>query len=200
MFLCSLTIKHTRLVFAERTPGFACRAFSDTSLLCFMVKEHTNKCSCYIVVYKCIYIDIFVLGLETCTDREDSIYMSPSTGNKANANYEQICFMRQLWVSNPGPLSLRRRFTTHIVNIDLNRASNGAMLIASGHCQAISDRLHHVYGYFKDSKKNLDTIKLYIDWKLPNYIEKMYGSLPPSDGGGIQDIVLQNSRFIITKK
>ena len=29
------------------TPGFACCAFSDTTLVCFIVNEHTTKCSHY---------------------------------------------------------------------------------------------------------------------------------------------------------
>ena len=27
--------------------GFACRAFSETTLVCFIVNEHTTKCSRY---------------------------------------------------------------------------------------------------------------------------------------------------------
>ena len=45
----SLTTKHTRVVSTKCTPGFACRAFSDTTLVCFIVNEHTTKCSHYIV-------------------------------------------------------------------------------------------------------------------------------------------------------
>ena len=33
------------------TPGFACRAFSDTTLVCFIVNEHTTKCSHYTAAY-----------------------------------------------------------------------------------------------------------------------------------------------------
>ena len=43
-------MKHTRLVSTKCTPGFACRAFSDTTLVCFIVNEHTTKCSHYSVV------------------------------------------------------------------------------------------------------------------------------------------------------
>ena len=46
-FHCSLTMKHTRVVSTKCTPGFACRAFSDTTLVCFIVNEHTTKCSCF---------------------------------------------------------------------------------------------------------------------------------------------------------
>ena len=45
--MCSLTMKHTRVVSTKCTPGFACRAFSDTTLVCFIVNEHTTKCSHY---------------------------------------------------------------------------------------------------------------------------------------------------------
>ena len=45
--MCSLTMKHTRVVSTKCTPGFACRAFSDTTLVCFIVNEHTTKCSRY---------------------------------------------------------------------------------------------------------------------------------------------------------
>ena len=40
-------MKHTRVVSTKCTPGFACRAFSDTTLVCFIVNEHTTKCSHY---------------------------------------------------------------------------------------------------------------------------------------------------------
>ena len=48
LVVCSLTMKHTRVVSTKCTPGFACRAFSDTTLVCFIVNEHTTKCSHYI--------------------------------------------------------------------------------------------------------------------------------------------------------
>ena len=47
MVVCSLTMKHTRVVSTKCNPGFACRAFSDTTLVCFIVNEHTTKCSHY---------------------------------------------------------------------------------------------------------------------------------------------------------
>ena len=40
-------MKHTRVVSTKCTPGFACRAFSDTTLVCFILNEHTTKCSRY---------------------------------------------------------------------------------------------------------------------------------------------------------
>ena len=40
-------MKHTRVVSTKCTPGFACRAFSDTTLVCFIVNEHIIKCSRY---------------------------------------------------------------------------------------------------------------------------------------------------------
>ena len=40
-------MKHTQVVSTKCTPGFACRAFSDTTLVCFIVNEHTTKCSRY---------------------------------------------------------------------------------------------------------------------------------------------------------
>ena len=40
-------MKHTRVVSTKCTPGFACRTFSDTTLVCFIVNEHTTKCSHY---------------------------------------------------------------------------------------------------------------------------------------------------------
>ena len=43
-------MKHTRVVSTKCTPGFACRAFSDTTLVCFIVNEHTTKCSHYIAI------------------------------------------------------------------------------------------------------------------------------------------------------
>ena len=39
-------MKHTRVV-SKGTPGFACCAFNDTILVCFIVNEHTTKYSCY---------------------------------------------------------------------------------------------------------------------------------------------------------
>ena len=38
---------HTRVVSIKCTPGFACRAFSATTRVCFIVNEHTTKCSHY---------------------------------------------------------------------------------------------------------------------------------------------------------
>ena len=55
--MCSLTMKHTRVVSTKCTPGFACRAFSDTTLVCFIVNEHTTKCSRYIAD-KLAYTDL----------------------------------------------------------------------------------------------------------------------------------------------
>ena len=46
-------MKHTRVVSTKCTPGFACRAFSDTTLVCFIVNEHTTKCSRYSITYAC---------------------------------------------------------------------------------------------------------------------------------------------------
>ena len=40
-------MNHTRVVSTKYTPGFVCRAFSDTTLVCFIVNEHTTKCSHY---------------------------------------------------------------------------------------------------------------------------------------------------------
>ena len=40
-------MKHTRVVSTKCTPGFACRAFIDTTLVCFIVNEQTTKCSRY---------------------------------------------------------------------------------------------------------------------------------------------------------
>ena len=40
-------MKHTRVVSTKCTPGFASRAFNDTTLVCFIVNEHTTKCSHY---------------------------------------------------------------------------------------------------------------------------------------------------------
>ena len=50
--MCSLTMKHTRVVSTKCTLGFACRAFSDTNLVWFIVNEHTTKCSHYILKSK----------------------------------------------------------------------------------------------------------------------------------------------------
>ena len=47
-------MKHTRVVSTKCTPGFACRAFSDTNLVCVIVNAHTAKCSRY---------DILSIGL-----------------------------------------------------------------------------------------------------------------------------------------
>ena len=43
-------MKHTRVVSTKCTPGFACRAFSDTTLVCFIVNEQTTKCSRYKII------------------------------------------------------------------------------------------------------------------------------------------------------
>ena len=46
-WLCVHWQWNTRVVSTKCTPGFACRAFSDTTLVCFIVNEHTTKCSRY---------------------------------------------------------------------------------------------------------------------------------------------------------
>ena len=53
-------MKHTRVVSTKCTPGFACRAFSDTTLVCFIVNEHTTKCSHYIK-----WIEYILWGIPT---------------------------------------------------------------------------------------------------------------------------------------
>ena len=45
MVVCSLTMKHTRVVLTKCTPGFACRAFSDITLVCFIVNDYNMVCS-----------------------------------------------------------------------------------------------------------------------------------------------------------
>ena len=50
-WLCVHWQWHTRVVSTKCTPGFTCRAFSDTTLVCFIVNEHTTKCSHYIPFY-----------------------------------------------------------------------------------------------------------------------------------------------------
>ena len=46
-------MKHTRAVSAECSSGFACHACSNITLVCFIVNEHTTKCSRYSdVVYE----------------------------------------------------------------------------------------------------------------------------------------------------
>ena len=41
-------MEHTRVVLLNaRQAKKACRAFSDTTLVCFIVNEHTTKCSRY---------------------------------------------------------------------------------------------------------------------------------------------------------
>ena len=52
-------MKQTRVVSTKCTPGFACRAFSDTTLVCFIVNERTTKCSRYIDVPR-IFLPRFV--------------------------------------------------------------------------------------------------------------------------------------------
>ena len=59
MVVCCLTMKQTRVVSTKCTPGFACRAFSDTTLVCFIVNERTTKCSRYIDVPR-IFLPRFV--------------------------------------------------------------------------------------------------------------------------------------------
>ena len=59
LVVCSLTMKHTRVVSTKCTPGFACRAFSDTTLVCFIVNEHTTKCSHYIITHAPVHINDF---------------------------------------------------------------------------------------------------------------------------------------------
>ena len=49
-------MKHTWVVSTKCTPGFACRAFSDTTLVCFIVNEHSTKCSHYINVYMILHL------------------------------------------------------------------------------------------------------------------------------------------------
>ena len=51
-------MKHTRVVSTKCTPGFACRAFSDTTLVCFIVNEHTTKCSRYRNIHQFREIDL----------------------------------------------------------------------------------------------------------------------------------------------
>ena len=52
-------MKHTRVVSTKCTPGFACRAFSDTTLVCFIVNEHTTKCSRYKHMSLIILVDMY---------------------------------------------------------------------------------------------------------------------------------------------
>ena len=56
-------MKHTRVVSTKCTPGFACRAFSDTTLVCFIVNEHTTKCSRYIITSRIPVSIISILGI-----------------------------------------------------------------------------------------------------------------------------------------
>ena len=57
-------MKHTRVVSTKCTPGFACRAFSDTTLVCFIVNEHTTKCSRFMNT-RMLKLNICVLQLNT---------------------------------------------------------------------------------------------------------------------------------------
>ena len=52
-------MKPTRVVSTKCTPGFACRAFSDTTLVCFIVNEHTTKCSHYKIMEQSYDIYIY---------------------------------------------------------------------------------------------------------------------------------------------
>ena len=51
-----LRVRDTRVVSTKCTPGFACCAFSDTTLVCFIVNEHTTKCSNYKLFVHCSFI------------------------------------------------------------------------------------------------------------------------------------------------
>ena len=51
-------MKHTRVVSTKCTPGFACRAFSYTTLVCFIVNEHTTKGSHYNNTYQYFWLSI----------------------------------------------------------------------------------------------------------------------------------------------
>ena len=62
LVVCSLTMKHTRVVSTKCTPGFACLAFSGTTLVCFIVNEHTNKCSRYRNIHM-VYLWFVLLGV-----------------------------------------------------------------------------------------------------------------------------------------
>ena len=63
-------MKHTRVVSTKCTPGFVCRAFSDTTRVCFIVNEHTTKCSRYSTkqMYHVTYCRLDIL-LEAAYDK-----------------------------------------------------------------------------------------------------------------------------------
>ena len=82
-------MKHTRVVSTKCTPGFACRAFSDTTLVCFIVNEHTTKCSRYIITHPWASYQIPRIAGCACA------------GNAGNV-FPRRRFQRKLLVSDPG--------------------------------------------------------------------------------------------------
>ena len=78
-------MKHTRVVSTKCTPGFACRAFSDTILVCFIVNEHTTKCS----RYRNIQGDVHLhnqnnLGKESVVKKVINGHKNPNDGRDEN--------------------------------------------------------------------------------------------------------------------
>ena len=72
-------MKHTRVVSTKCTPGFACRAFSDTTLVCFIVNEHTTKCSRYDIhitylVTPQLFMDILIWTILSPTNLNRMIF------------------------------------------------------------------------------------------------------------------------------
>ena len=99
-------MKHTRVVSTKCTPGFACRAFSDTTLVCFIVNEHTTKCSRYNTDYNNI-----------------SCYMATS-GKTSQVHYNSQChitkshaYISVVWFENVGLSSWwRHKIVVHWLN------------------------------------------------------------------------------------
>ena len=104
-------MKHTWVVSTKCTPGFACRAFSDTTLVCFIVNEHTTKCSRYIDTLARQYQNI-----------ETEIRHDGCTESCQNDN-----FLCSQWMKST---SNELDITIHVIASQLY-----------GHCDIISNRL-----------------------------------------------------------
>ena len=63
-------MEHTRVVTTKYTPSVAYRAFNDTTLVCFIVNEHTVKCFLYKNIFKSstvipIHVKYYIKKLQT---------------------------------------------------------------------------------------------------------------------------------------
>ena len=63
--VCPLTLTHNRLVSTNFTPGFVCRAFSDTTLVCYSVNVHIQPSVPALTINKTLCCHVIAHWYET---------------------------------------------------------------------------------------------------------------------------------------